>query len=257
MSRSALVIGGKRLTNAQLKTELDMHNLAGLKRDYPNQYRTYLKIASMDRLPKADECIRLMQKVDRTYGNGAYGGLLSLAGQHQIIHDGLIDGLARLIRQLGTSNNLEISAGTGKLSYWLNKRGIRITPTDLNPRIRGVKRLDYRDAIDTYRPELVLAAWPVPYGVRLITDVFNRESVRHFIVVGKGGFMARKHWKSILRRAEIIPVEIDAYPSMMDSAINSHENAKELKKVIRKFYRVGRSTQLHQSVLFSAKREDR
>jgi len=94
---------------------------------------------------------------------------------------------------------LEVGAGEGKLGASLDreleKRGkrevdIKLVMTDLGTwRLNGVesqrvKKLDYKNAIDKFNPDIVLCAW-MPLGVDWSWYFRQKESIEEYILMGE------------------------------------------------------------------------
>lgn len=228
-----------------------------LENKLPKHFEIYSKIVDVEQLPKRSECIRLMRKVDKKFGGGVYGELLHRRNYFQIVHDKLIEDLVRLMHQLNPGKVVEICAGMGKLSYWLSENGIDITATDSGDRIKStyVERMGYAEALSKLNPKIIITAWPEPEGVKLVRDVLKHPSVENLIILGKGGYLSRKYWKTIAKRAEVIPLELRTSPSRIDSMMNDKRYGREIERTIKKFFQVGKSTELYQSVLIRTKRK--
>lgn len=228
-----------------------------MQRKLPMYFATYEKVLDVERLPSRSECLGLMRKLDKKFGGGVYGELLRRREYFQIVHKELVGDMARLMRQLNAQNALEICAGKGKLSYWLNKEGIKITATDLGKRIKSeyVEQIGYKAALRKMNPKVVIAAWPEPAGIGLVRDVLKYPSVDNLIILGKGGYIARKYWNTIAKYGTIVPLDLRTSPSRIDSMMNDSRYSPELEKTIRKLFQVGKSRELHQSVLIRTKRQ--
>lgn len=91
---------------------------------------------------------------------------------------------------------LEVAAGDGMLSHWLREYGVNIKATDdmswhnfdrteYPIKIRSeVEKLDAIEAIQKYKPNLVIASW-IPYGSDLDYKIL-KEKVSYFIIIGEG-----------------------------------------------------------------------
>lgn len=89
----------------------------------------------------------------------------------------------------GNYNCLEIGAGDGTLTNFLNQIGINGIATDnyswehYIEYPNFVERLDARAAIEKYKPDTVICSWPPP-GNDFEKHVFSSESVKLYIVIG-------------------------------------------------------------------------
>ena len=108
----------------------------------------------------------------------------------------LIDGLVALI---GSGSCIEIAAGDGTLSRFLNCRGTRVTATDNHSWKQSihygdsVALCDARAALEKYRPEVVVCSWP-PAGNDFERHVFRTVSVHTYIVIGSRYQSASGNW---------------------------------------------------------------
>lgn len=101
----------------------------------------------------------------------------------------------RLIRELaamvGDRACLEIAAGDGTLSRFLDKEGVQITATDdysWSPNVTfpaAVLRQDARSALRLHKPEVVVCSWP-PAGNTFERHVFGTRSVQLYIAINAG-----------------------------------------------------------------------
>lgn len=99
-----------------------------------------------------------------------------------------IDGLAKyILANVGYSLVLEVGAGDGQLTKLLKAKGINILATDdYSWKIRktNVEKLDHKQAIDKYKPAMVISSW-MPYH-RDWTRYFRKsQSVEHYILIGE------------------------------------------------------------------------
>lgn len=98
----------------------------------------------------------------------------------------LIQEFAKLI---GDSKCLEIGAGDGTLTKFLNNEGINCIATDnyswdyyiQYPGL--VQRLDAKSALERYKTEVVICSWPPPEN-NFEKYVFSSETVKLYIVIG-------------------------------------------------------------------------
>jgi hypothetical protein len=114
----------------------------------------------------------------------------------------LIGALADMI---GDRSCLEIGAGDGTLTRFLNERGVRITATDThgwNTTVQypdWVVKLSAREALPVYKSEVVICSWP-PAQNDFECEVFNTPSVQLYIVIGSRYQFAFGNWKDYLRQ---------------------------------------------------------
>ncbi len=109
----------------------------------------------------------------------------------------LIEALAGMI---DSRSCLEIGAGDGTLTRFLKERGVAITATDSHAWSQSVEypdwvvRLDAREALAAYSPEVVICSWP-PSQNDFERHVFATPSVQLYIVIGSRHQFAFGNWK--------------------------------------------------------------
>ena len=115
----------------------------------------------------------------------------------------LIDSLAALI---GDRDCLEIAAGNGALTRFLDNRGVRITATDdysWNHEVKYpgfVVKRDAREALRLQSPQVVICSWP-PAGNPFERHVFKTRSVQLYIVIGSRHRLAAGNWDDYDRQS--------------------------------------------------------
>ncbi len=127
------------------------------------------------------------------------GTLLSLIqekGIYCFYSKKLIKGLKELI---GERSCLEIGAGDGTLSRFLQLVGVKVLATDdysWSNRIdysHDVENLDAKKALSKYQPAVVICSWP-PAGNSFEKYVFKTKSVQCYIVIGGTSQKASGNW---------------------------------------------------------------
>jgi hypothetical protein len=93
-----------------------------------------------------------------------------------------------LAELIGDRPAVEIAAGDGTLSRFLQARGTSIRPTDDYSWAavefpNDVERLDARAALTTHEPTVVVCSWP-PSGNTFERAVFAAPSVQQYVVIG-------------------------------------------------------------------------
>lgn len=112
--------------------------------------------------------------------------LVNKKGIYCFYSKALVKELAKLI---GDKKCLEIAAGDGTLTRFLNKAGIPCTATDdyswkhYIEYPAFVEKADAKTALLKYSPEVVLCSWPVPKNP-YEKHVFKTDSVDLYIVIG-------------------------------------------------------------------------
>ena len=109
----------------------------------------------------------------------------------------LVEALAGMI---ASRSCLEIGAGDGTLTRFLKYRGVALTATDNYGWKNAVTypewvvKLDAREALATYAPEVVICSWP-PAQNDFERYVFTTPSVQIYIVIGSRHQFAFGNWK--------------------------------------------------------------
>ncbi|MCX7249326.1 MAG: hypothetical protein NTX31_16915 [Burkholderiales bacterium] len=115
----------------------------------------------------------------------------------------LIEALAAMI---SSRSCLEIGAGDGTLTRFLKHRGVELSATDnhgWNTVVaypQWVIKLDAREALATYAPEVVICSWP-PSQNDFERAVFETPSVQLYIVIGSRYQFAFGNWKDYTRQS--------------------------------------------------------
>ncbi len=108
----------------------------------------------------------------------------------------LIERLAGLI---GSRSCLEIAAGDGTLSRFLQELGVNITATDDQSwghavsYPESVSKREAREALNIHTPEVVICSWPPP-GNNFERQLFKTRSVQLYIVIGSRHHHAAGNW---------------------------------------------------------------
>jgi hypothetical protein len=116
----------------------------------------------------------------------------------------LIKSMAAMI---ASRSCLEIGAGDGTLSRFLRTQGVQLIATDnygWNKAIEypeHVLKLDAREALATYTPEVVICSWP-PSQNDFERSVFNTPSVQLYIVIGSRHQFAFGNWKDYKQQSD-------------------------------------------------------
>lgn len=127
------------------------------------------------------------------------------AGQFEVLNAEFVNGLANYLverahairlDEASTATILEVGAGTGKLSHFLNQ-GVRrlvderleIIATDSGSWGLGahhpVACMDHGEAFNRYRPDIVIASW-MPDNIDWTQDMRNTSSVVEYLLIGEG-----------------------------------------------------------------------
>lgn len=113
----------------------------------------------------------------------------------QLLDIEFIRELVNKIKEIDPDTILEVGAGEGLLGEYISK-GLRkeVIMTDdyswwerenLKITNENIIRMDYKKAIDTYKPELIIASW-IPYEKWWTKDFRECGSVKGYILIGEG-----------------------------------------------------------------------
>lgn len=139
----------------------------------------------------------------------------------------LVKGIAALI---GDRVALEIAAGDGTLSRFLDAEGVDIKATDdhsWSDRVEYDERVVRQDAVAavrTRRPQVVVCSWP-PAGNSFEREIFKTNSVEMYIVIGSRHESAAGNWSAYRRQRAFEIVEDEqlgglVLPFELDSAVH-------------------------------------
>ncbi|MDE1845697.1 MAG: hypothetical protein KGH53_00210 [Candidatus Micrarchaeota archaeon] len=218
-------------------------------------FETYDKIRRIDKLPTLSECRVLINTVDWRFGPSTYASLLLKNDYFQIVHHNLVRDVARLIKAIEPENSVEIAAGKGKISYWLNKRGVPILATDSGETIKSkwVERLNHKQALKKYNPDFVLVSSPPT--MQMVVDIMRHESVKHVIVLKKAADLLVNYKRELKRFAQSVDVlRINTYPSVIDSLMGIDKDKKGMNILIKGGKERGLNN-LYKSILVTTKRK--
>ena len=111
----------------------------------------------------------------------------------------------RLVKELadeiGDRKALEIAAGDGTLSRFLEQAGVDITATDDHSWSHSidfpddVRQQDAISALKEHEPQVVLCSWP-PAGNAFEEHVFRTESVELYVVIASQHAFASGNWNA-------------------------------------------------------------
>ncbi len=195
------------------------------------------EILSVDKLPTQSNCIRIMEHFERNKAR-TWREFCEKNGIYLVVHDVLVTTLCDLISGLPPCDTLEVCAGNGKLTYWLNKRGLQVRATDdlsyenIQPP-NFVEKLSHTAALMKYNPQLVLACFPDQES-DVPLDVLNYPSVRYFIHLGNAGKSVEKTWAQRIKQMPEVIAEkfgfVFTYPTYEDN-LETFEDWNVLYKV--------------------------
>ncbi|MDZ4202136.1 MAG: hypothetical protein U1C96_08355 [Gallionella sp.] len=108
--------------------------------------------------------------------------------------------IAALIGMIASRRCLEIAAGDGTLSRFLQAQGVDIVATDNYGWKHAVQypadviKMEAAEALEKYAPQVVLCSWP-PSNNDFERRVFNTASVQLYIVISSRHQFASGNWK--------------------------------------------------------------
>jgi hypothetical protein len=108
--------------------------------------------------------------------------------------------IEKLAEMIASRSCLEIAAGDGTLTRFLQAQGVQLTATDTHAWSSAVQypewvgKLGAREALATFSPEVVICSWP-PAQNDFERHVFNTPGVQLYIVIGSRHRFAFGNWK--------------------------------------------------------------
>jgi hypothetical protein len=120
--------------------------------------------------------------------------------------------VAELAALVGKRNCLEIGAGDGTLTRFLQAQGVQVTATDNHgwnnsvPYPDWVVKLDACAALNKYKPEVAICSWP-PAQNDFERCVFETPSVQLYIVIGSRHRFAFGNWETYRKQQDFELVE--------------------------------------------------
>jgi hypothetical protein len=115
--------------------------------------------------------------------------------------------IRELASMIGGRPCLEIGAGDGTLSRFLAAAGVRTTATDNYSWTHAiqypdaVERMDAKQALDKYRPRVVICSWPPPNN-SFEKQVFSTSSIELYIVIGSRYRFASGNWDAYAAQSQ-------------------------------------------------------
>lgn len=114
--------------------------------------------------------------------------------------------ITALAEMAASRSCLEIGAGDGTLTRFLQEQGVQISATDNHAWSQAVSypdwviKLDARAALAAYAPEVVICSWP-PSENDFEREVFATPSVQLYIVIGSRHQFAFGNWQDYRKQA--------------------------------------------------------
>lgn len=144
-----------------------------------------------------------------------------------------------LTKMVALRSCLEIGAGDGTLAQFLKDEGVRITATDNHGWKHAVAypewviKLDAREALRSYTPEVVICSWP-PSLNDFERHVFSTPSVQLYIVIGSRHQIAFGNWNDYRQQT--------TFAFEQDEKLGALVLPPELESAVYVFRRKSRST---------------
>lgn len=140
-------------------------------------------------LPAYEDAVALMRECDERTPEGVAGpgSWLEHCEERGVFHyftREFVGRLARLIVGLDAETCVEVGAGDGVLARGLGEQGVIVAPTDPQPAGPEVVALGAREAIERYKPDLVIACWP-PADAHVEVTVLGAPGVTAFVYIGQ------------------------------------------------------------------------
>ncbi len=113
---------------------------------------------------------------------------LAAKNVYSIVSQELVDAISYelSVRGLSDASIIEVCAGRGLLSHHLRQKGLDIVATDDYSedmaRLESVERFNHKEALEKYRPEVVVVFWPA-YSPLIGIDILSFQSVNFFLSV--------------------------------------------------------------------------
>ena len=150
--------------------------------------RTLEKVLSLNTLPS----FREVQNVLKAWEGftGKWHTFCLDNGVYLVPCREFVTALAHELHRFDGKTIVEICAGSGKLSYHLQKEGIPIAATDpysshSTKPSPHVERIDHHEALATYKPHVIVMAWAPDHG-RVGAAILAYPSVHYVIDIGEG-----------------------------------------------------------------------
>lgn len=195
--------------------EKEMRLIDGSERDIDG-IRIFDKMTQVKHLPTYDECYRELSRLIRQVDVNKTVELFTSRGFYTIVNRELVDALALRIRVLGPEVAVEVAAGSGKLAFWLRRKGIDIIPTDIGSETSGptVEPLDHAQALEKYNPDLVLMAMgPKRIWAQMAIRILSHGSVKHLVMVEKANLLIDNCSNEIKKLATFERFDLPLYPN--------------------------------------------
>jgi hypothetical protein len=144
--------------------------------------------------------------------------------------------IAAMAAMIGSRPCLEIAAGDGTLSRFLADAGVAVTATDDYSWSHAIAfpetviRLDAKQALNRYQPQVVICSWPPP-GNNFEKWIFSSRSVELYILIGSRHSFASGNWKAYKEQAW--------FEMSCDSRLSGYVLPPELDSQVILFHRKG------------------
>ncbi len=155
---------------------------------------TARQLVAVEELPHWNELVALFaytRGITKAGYNLGWGHFCNMIMVHQALSYEFVEALVLEIKNLDVRGSIvEVCAGNGKLSYWLNQFGVPSIATDdfsvheIKRSRKFVKQLSHAQALKRHNPELVIGCW-MPGG-GLENDILDYHSVKYYLDIGEG-----------------------------------------------------------------------
>jgi hypothetical protein len=100
------------------------------------------------------------------------------------------DELAKVFKKWKPKLILDVCAGDGRLAQLMARRGLNVKAVDnysweFEKRYFDVEKMDYRDALALYKPDVVVGCW-MNLNTDYTPDFRKTDSVKHYMMIGEG-----------------------------------------------------------------------
>lgn len=190
------------------------------------------KLIELEELPTQEECVTLLEILESEQRRG-WRKFCTKHEMWQVVHKELVDRIHEILSGLNPSCLVEVCSGTGKLAYWLNKRGLDVRATDnytfifnsgAITHIDFVEKLNHKEALQKYNPDVVLLCWP-PENSSIPIDIIDYPSVRYLLHLGNAEYFKWRKEMEKRPNVRIRDLNINDYTYPIYAADRRMENS--------------------------------
>ncbi len=193
------------------------------------------KAHDIDKLPTYAEALHLVHFVHDSSLNFCFQ-----SGIHNMYNAEFVDALASELEKIGEFPIVEVCAGSGKLAYHLRERGINVLATDdyswnqIKRDEKFVEKLSHKEALEKYKPKVVIAAWIHFYDSQIGKDILNYPTVNYFINIGEEGWISAETWSIVNYKGFETPVPLKDVEKYSIERNGKHRNFASPVKLFKK-----------------------